>query len=46
MQKLDMNNYKKIKVVAMASHFLRLSARMPVLPRTTALVCLQHGGEY
>jgi hypothetical protein len=41
-----MNNYKKIKVVATASRFLRLSARMPVLPRTTALVCLQHGGKY
>ena len=41
-----MDNYKKVEVVAMASRFLRLGARMPVLPRTTALVYLQHGGEH
>jgi hypothetical protein len=31
---------------ARLKRLLRLSARMPALPRTTALVCLQHGGDY
>jgi hypothetical protein len=41
-----MDNYKKVGMVAMASRFLRIRARMPGLPLTTSVAYLQHGSEH